>query len=117
MNAQARKGLVKSAVASYLHPTTMPDDSIREPLLRALRRAATLRTYGSGSIELAWVADGRLGGFLQHDCLPWDWLPGAALVTGAGGEIAVVPANGHRWYIAGSKQLVDDLTTVLRESG
>jgi hypothetical protein len=28
-----------------------------------------------------------------------------------------VPANGHRWYIAGSKQLVDDLATVLRGSG
>jgi fructose-1,6-bisphosphatase/inositol monophosphatase family enzyme len=112
----ADRPLVEAAVASYLHPTTMPDDSVREPLLRALRRAGTVRTYGSGSIELAWVADGRLGGFLQHDCLPWDWLPGAALVAAAGGDIAVVPANGHRWYLAGSKQLVDDLATVLRGS-
>jgi fructose-1,6-bisphosphatase/inositol monophosphatase family enzyme len=113
----ADRPLVEAAVASYLHPTTMPDDSVRGPLLRALRRAGTVRTYGSGSIELAWVADGRLGGFLQHDCLPWDWLPGAALVAAAGGDIAVVPANGHQWYLAGSKRLVDDLATVLLGSG
>jgi myo-inositol-1(or 4)-monophosphatase len=113
----ADRPLVEVSVASYLHPTTMPDDSVREPLLRALRRAGTVRTFGSGSIELAWVADGRLGGFLQHDCLPWDWLPGAALVTAAGGDIAVVPLDGHRWHIAGSTRLVDDLTTILRGSG
>jgi fructose-1,6-bisphosphatase/inositol monophosphatase family enzyme len=95
----------------------MPDDSVREPLLRAQGRAGTVRTFGSGSIELAWVADGRLGGFFQHDCLPWDWLPGAALVTAAGGDVAVVPANGHQWYIAGSKQVVDELATALQGSG
>jgi myo-inositol-1(or 4)-monophosphatase len=113
----ADRPLAESAVASYLHPTTMPNDAVREPLLRALRRAGTVRTFGSGSIELAWVADGRLGGFLQHDCLPWDWLPGAALVVAAGGDVAIVPAHGHQWYIAGGKQLVDDLATVVRASG
>jgi hypothetical protein len=28
-----------------------------------------------------------------------------------------VPANGHQWYIAGSKQVVDDLATALHGSG
>lgn len=109
--------LAEAAVASYLHPATLPDDSVREPLLRALRGAGTLRTYGSGSIELAWVADGRLGGYFQYDCLPWDWLPGAALVRAAGGDTAVIPASGHRWHIAGSKRLVDDLATIVSAAG
>jgi fructose-1,6-bisphosphatase/inositol monophosphatase family enzyme len=63
------------------------------------------------------VAAGRLGGFVQHDCLPWDWLPGAGLVIAAGGDIAVVPAAGHRWHIAGSKRVVDELATILSRSG
>jgi myo-inositol-1(or 4)-monophosphatase len=109
--------LSEAAIASYLHPTTLPDDSVREPLLRALRGAGTLRTFGSGSIELAWVADGRLGGYLQYDCLPWDWLPGAALVDAAGGVSTVLALGGHRWHIAGSARLVDDLARILTGSG
>ncbi len=94
--------LAEIAVASYLHPVTLPDDAIRLPLLRAIGGAATVRMVGSGSIELAAVAAGRLGCFVQHDCLPWDWLPGSALVTAAGGCVRIIDLDGHRWHIAGS---------------
>src|SRR6266536_454491 len=62
------------SLASYLHPAALPDPGIRGPLLRVLAPAATVRTFGSGSIELASVAGGRLGGWVQYDCLDWDWL-------------------------------------------
>ena len=97
-------------MASYLHPTTLPDDAIRVPLLRAIQGAATVRMLGSGSIELAAVAAGRLGAWVQLDSLDWDWLPGSALVTAAGGAADVVEAHGHRWHIAGSRQAVRELT-------
>ncbi len=71
------------AVASYLHPTTLPDDRIRVPLLRSISPAATVRMLGSGSVELGAVAAGRLGCFVQHDSLPWDWWPGATIVAAA----------------------------------
>ena len=74
----ADQALSQVSVASYLHPDTIPDDAVRLPLLRALRDAATVRMFGSGSIELASVAAGRLGGWVQYDCYDWDWLPGAA---------------------------------------
>ena len=45
--------------------------------------AATVRMLGSASIDLAGVASGRLGVFLQANLHPWDWYPGAALVIGA----------------------------------
>ena len=101
------------SVASYLHPTTLPDDGVREPLLRVLREAATVRMLGSGSIELASVAGGRLGAWVQYDCLDWDWLPGAAMVRAAGGATHVTELGGHRWHIAGSHQVVDEITTLL----
>ena len=87
----------------------MPDASIREPLLRAMHGAATVRVLGSGSVDMAWIAGGRIGAFLQRDCPPWDWLPGAALVTAAGGAADVVEAHGHRWFIAGNRRAVDEL--------
>jgi fructose-1,6-bisphosphatase/inositol monophosphatase family enzyme len=102
--------LAEVSVASYLHPATLPDDAARVPLLRAIGAAATVRMLGSGSIELAAVAGGRLGGWVQLDSLDWDWLPGAALVHAAGGSTAVIDHGGHRWHLAGSRRVVDDLS-------
>jgi fructose-1,6-bisphosphatase/inositol monophosphatase family enzyme len=93
--------LDRLSVASYLHPTTLPDAGARRPLLRIMQGAATVRMLGSGSVELAAVAAGRLGLWAQIDSQPWDWLPGACLVRAAGGACEVVEAHGHRWHVAG----------------
>jgi fructose-1,6-bisphosphatase/inositol monophosphatase family enzyme len=106
--------LSQIAVASYLHPTTLPDDRVRVPLLRAISAAATVRMIGSGSIELAAVAAGRLGCFVQHDSLPWDWWPGAALVTAAGGASEVFELDGVRWHVAGGVDAVAEASALLR---
>jgi myo-inositol-1(or 4)-monophosphatase len=107
--------LADVSIASYLHPTTLPDDSIRLPLLRAMQAAATVRMLGSGSIELSYVAAGRLGAWIQIDSLDWDWLPGAALVRAAGGAAEVITAHGHRWHMAGSTQAVAELSLLVRD--
>lgn len=97
------------AIATYVHPTALPDDSRRIPVLRAVEGAATVRMLGSGSVELASVAAGRLGAALHTNSAPWDWLPGAALVRGAGGMAEIVEAHGHRWHIAGCRTVVDEI--------
>jgi myo-inositol-1(or 4)-monophosphatase len=105
--------LADIAVASYLHPTTLTRDLVRLPLLRVIGGAATVRMLGSGSIELAAVAAGRLGCFVQHDCLPWDWYPGAALVAAAGGVIDVFDLAGVRWHLAGGATAVAQARALL----
>ena len=110
----ADRPLAEISVASYLHPTTLPDDGARIPLLRAIQGAATVRMLGSGSIELAAVAAGRLGAWVQIDSLDWDWLPGVALVEGAGGVTEVFQASGHRWHIAGCAGAVAEISGLVR---
>ncbi len=105
--------LSRLSVGSYLHPTTLPDDGAREPLLAMLRGAATVRMLGSGSVELAAVAGGRLGIWAQLDTLDWDWLPGAALVNAAGGVTEVLRHRGHRWHLAGNRQAVAEARALL----
>ena len=112
----AERPLAEVSIASYLHPTTLPDDSIRVPLLHAISAAATVRMLGSGSVELASVAAGRLGAWIQIDSLDWDWLPGVALVRAAGGAAEVIVAHGHRWHVAGSRSVVDELTRRVLEA-
>jgi fructose-1,6-bisphosphatase/inositol monophosphatase family enzyme len=105
--------LADVSVASYMHPSTLPDDRVRIPLLRAITAAATVRMIGSGSLELAAVAAGRLGCFVQHDSLPWDWYPGAALVAAAGGVTEVFERDGVRWHVAGGAAAVAEARALL----
>jgi fructose-1,6-bisphosphatase/inositol monophosphatase family enzyme len=112
----AERPLRELSLASYLHPPRITEDGVREPLLRVAAAAATLRMLGSGSIELASVASGRLGAWLQLDTLSWDWLPGAALVRAAGGTAVVLEAHGHRWHAAGNARAVAEITEMIRRS-
>jgi fructose-1,6-bisphosphatase/inositol monophosphatase family enzyme len=109
--------LAEVSVTTYLHPTTLPDDSMRVPLLRVIGAAATVRMLGSGSVEMAAVAAGRIGLSFQADSLPWDWLPGAALVLAAGGAAEVIEVSGHRWHLAGNRRAVDEAAALLQRTG
>ena len=101
------------ALASYLHPRDMDKPAIRDTWLRAVSPAATVRMFGAGSIDLATVASGGIGGWLQHSVADWDWLPGKALVEAAGGRAVKVDAGGVTWCVAGNKQLVADVVARL----
>jgi fructose-1,6-bisphosphatase/inositol monophosphatase family enzyme len=105
--------LADVSVTTYVHPTALPDPARRIPLLRVLQHAATVRMLGCGSVEMAAVAAGRLGASVQIDSLPWDWLPGAALVRGVGGAAEIVEAHGHRWHVVGSRQVVDEIAQLI----
>ena len=105
--------LANLSVATNLTPATLCDPAIADPLLTALTGAACLRMIGSSSIELAALAAGQIGVYLHLDVPPWDWAPGAALVTAAGGYITTITAHNHRWHIAGNHTAVDELVTII----
>lgn len=106
--------LAEVAMATYLHPAVLPDDSLRQPWLAAVSGAATVRMFGSGSCDLAAVAAGRIGVWAQQSVPAWDWLPGAALVTAAGGRAEQVEVRGHVWSVAGRPTAVEQVIAALR---
>ncbi|GAB2710323.1 myo-inositol-1(or 4)-monophosphatase [Microbacterium marinum] len=57
------------------------------PLLRDLRRA------GAASLDLAYVASGRLDGYFERGLHPWDHAAGALLVEEAGGVVTGAPGG------------------------
>jgi myo-inositol-1(or 4)-monophosphatase len=105
--------MAQISVSTHLQPAKIKDSQRRERLLAALRPAATMRMLGSSSIDLSYVSGGRLGLFLQAQCLPWDWYPGAALVRAAGGVAEVVEQDGLRWHVAGNAAAVAEVTAIL----
>ena len=107
--------LDRALVATFLRPDKVGPDRAG-PLSAALWTATGgLRCTGSGSLELAWVAAGRLDAWVQPDPDPWDWLPGSLLVEAAGGTTAVV-GDGPAWHVAGPPALVDELAALLSPS-
>jgi myo-inositol-1(or 4)-monophosphatase len=82
------------------------DDAVVAGVERVLRSVGALRSVGCGTLELAWVAEGRLDAWVQADVEPWDWHPGALLVAQAGGAVV----ESGRWRVAArSVALADEL--------
>jgi len=105
--------LADVSVATYFHARHLAERGRAASWRGVTGVAATVRMLGSASVDLAGVASGRLGIFLQANLNPWDWVPGAALVIGAGGVAEEFPVDGVRWQIAGNRQAVADAARAL----
>ena len=46
-----------------------------------------IRRIGAASIELCYVASGRLDGYLEHGLRPWDFAAGKLILEEAGGKL------------------------------
>jgi len=103
------------AAGTYIHPGWLSQPRAAVPWQRAAELPATLRMLGSGSCDLARVAQGELGVWFQHSVPSWDWLPGRGIVEAAGGDTAVVRVNGLDWCVAGPRGAVAQLAGALEE--
>ena len=101
--------LQEAYVATFLRQDRLVKPGVRDIAHRLLDRSGLIRHAGPGSLELAWVAAGRLDAWIQPYVDPWDWLPGALLVREAGGETRVIGP----WYLAGPPALLDELAALL----
>jgi myo-inositol-1(or 4)-monophosphatase len=104
--------LEQAHVALFLRQDRLVQPGVRANGHAILDRTGLLRHAGPGTLELAWIAAGRLDAWIQPSTDPWDWLPGALLVTEAGGEARIVEKE-VRWHVAGPSSLVDALVGVL----
>jgi myo-inositol-1(or 4)-monophosphatase len=94
-----------AVLATYLHP----GDAVTTTAQRALAGVASARVRGSGTLELAWLAAGRVDVWLQRAVTPWDWAPGALLVAEAGGICETIRTDSGAWSFASVASAADDL--------
>lgn len=64
-------------------------------------QCAELRRAGSASLDLAYLAAGRLDGFWEIGLKPWDMAAGALLIQEAGGLVSDF-AGGHEFLKTGN---------------
>ena len=58
------------------------------------RKTAGIRRAGAATLDLAYVAAGRLDGFWEFGLGPWDIAAGSLLITEAGGLVGDLEGNG-----------------------
>jgi len=109
----AARPLAEAHVATFLRQDRLVAPGVRATGHALLDAAGLVRHAGPGSLELAWVAAGRIDGWMQPEVDPWDWAPGALIVREAGGEARVVH-RGARWHLAGPAALVAELEALVR---
>jgi myo-inositol-1(or 4)-monophosphatase len=79
------------------------------PEVRDIRRA------GAASLDLAWLAAGRLDGYWERGLHPWDWSAGSLLVTEAGGSVESLSGE-PRGLLAAPPRLVCDLFALVERA-
>ncbi|MDD7944587.1 inositol monophosphatase family protein [Microbacterium sp. NE2HP2] len=91
-------------------PATHAGDLAR--LGRIMPVARDIRRAGAASLDLAYVAAGRLDGYVERGLQPWDHAAGALLVAEAGGVVTGMPGErpGRTMTIAASPSLHSRLT-------
>lgn len=107
----------QSCLSGYLHPTDIANPELNAVFTKVVGDFATVRWNGSASVDMAGVAAGNGACWFQHSVLPWDLLPGRALIEGAGGRCERVSAGGRLWSVAGAPSSVEAVVARLTESG
>jgi myo-inositol-1(or 4)-monophosphatase len=109
---RGERALDEAVVATYQHPDRPAGAEGQEAMIGA---GAQVRMLGTGSLELAWTAAGRLDAWAQAGPARWDWLPGAVLVAEAGGTAGILPGDAA-WHVAAAPALHGELAQLLTGS-
>jgi len=62
----------------------------RLEMMEMQNKVAGLRRFGSASLDMAFVAAGRLDGYWERNLSPWDLAAGAIIVREAGGIVSCI---------------------------
>lgn len=74
-------------------------DGVLAALRRVLSRCQGVRRPGAASLDLAFLACGRVDGFWEINLKPWDTAAGLLLVTEAGGAVSTMNGGDYSPYL------------------
>ena len=77
---------VRGPIGTSPYDKEMTEDNFRV-FKEIFRRSLDIRRSGSAALDLAYLACGRVDGFLERNLKPWDFSAGALLVEEAGGQV------------------------------
>src|SRR5947209_17589569 len=93
----------------------------RQEMTEIQNRVAGLRRFGAASLDMAFVAAGRLDGYWERNLQAWDMAAGQIIVREAGGLVSGINGNDHplvtRSVICGNEFVHAELVKILKPLG
>lgn len=122
LRVAGRKQLSECVVACGLPHIGRGDHELsRREMAEMQNRVAGLRRFGAASLDLAFVAAGRLDGYWERNLQPWDIAAGLIMVREAGGVVSGIEggdtamATGH--VVCGNETIQRELVKILKPLG
>ena len=122
LRVAGRKQLNECVVACGLPHIGRGDHELsRREMAEMQNRVAGLRRFGAASLDLAFVAAGRLDGYWERNLQPWDIAAGLIMVREAGGVVSGIEggdtamATGH--VVCGNETIQRELVKILKPLG
>lgn len=119
LRVAARRQLNECVIACGLPHIGRGDHALFLREMSALQnKVAGLRRFGAASLDLAFVAAGRLDGYWERDLSPWDIAAGMIILREAGGTVSGIDGNddalttGH--VVCGNEVIHRELIKVLK---
>ena len=122
LRVAGRKLLADAVVACALpHPSRGDVERTEKGHHAAQAKVAGLRRFGAASLDLAWVAAGRLDAYWERSLSPWDIAAGVILVREAGGYVTDLDGGESMFatgdILAGNEIIHRELLRTLKDAG
>src|SRR6201995_2020066 len=119
LRVAGRRKLNECVVACGLpHIGRGDHEQSRREMTELQNKVAGLRRFGAASLDLAFVAAGRLDGYWERNLQPWDIAAGQIMVREAGGIVTGVDGNDNALttgnVICGNEFVQAELVKVLK---
>jgi len=96
-------------------------DLSRREMTEIQNRVAGLRRFGAASLDMAFVAAGRLDAYWERNLQPWDMAAGQIMVREAGGTVSGIEGNDDALtsgnVICGNEAIHGELLKILKPLG
>jgi myo-inositol-1(or 4)-monophosphatase len=122
LRVAGRRTLNECVVACGLPHIGRGDHALsRQEMTEIQNRVAGLRRFGAASLDMAFVAAGRLDGYWERNLQSWDMAAGQIMVREAGGVVSGIAGNDDplitRNVICGNEFIHAELVKILKPLG